>query len=68
MNSWSWSEVFDLRFRLGHLPAQHVDLAGEPTARGAGLSAARSLQGEVIVGDRIGDARGKLRSDDWIRP
>ena len=56
------AEVLDLRLRLGHLPAQHVDLAGEPAARGAGLVLARGLlQREIILGDRIGDPRGKFR-------
>ena len=56
------AEVLDLRLRFGDALAQHVDLAREPAARRAGLLLPRGLlQREVVVGDRVGDARRKLR-------
>ena len=55
------TEVLDLGFGVGDLLAQIFDLAREPLAGVARLLLARILlEHEIAVGDRIGDAHGKL--------
>ena len=56
------AEILHPRFRVGHFPAQTVDLAGQPLPGRPRLLLARVLlQHQIALGNRVGDPRGEIR-------